>query len=69
MTLQYDCYCSIIVTCQGLVLVKLVHSQRAILECNFKSEARLRSLMALEACAHTVRQSATMASGVVLLRS
>ena len=38
------------ITCQGLALVKLVHSQRAILE-RKKSEGHLRSLMALEACA------------------
>ena len=42
----------IIVTCQGLVLVKLVPSQRAILECNFKSGGRLPSINTLEACAH-----------------
>ena len=55
------------VTCQGHSLVKLVHFQRAILECNFKSEGRLRSLIHTEH-AH-IRQSATMARDVVLRRS
>ena len=54
------------VTRQGHLLVKLVHSQRAILECNFKSEGRLRSLKHTEH-AH-IRQSATMARDVVLRR-
>ena len=62
-----DTMIAIIVTRQGLSLVKLVHSQSAILESNFKSEGRLRSLMALEACA--LPKSATMARDVVLIRS
>ena len=36
---------SIIVTCQGHSLLKLVPSQRSILDCNFKSEGRLHSLI------------------------
>ena len=46
------------ITCQGLVPVILVPSQRANLECNFRSGGSLPSIHTLEACAHpTIRHN------------
>ena len=53
----------IIITCQGHVLVILVPSQRAILECNFKSGGRLPSIHTLDICA--IDRTATMAPDIV----